>query len=418
MASIVPRPKKDGEITYQVKWRQDGWQTENFADEDSATEFKRIVDAHGNKWPPGWVRGRGFVEDPEHPDDMPLIAWAEKYVEDLTGVDKRTRGDYLRDVQRHISLIKHVTPHGRTVPATICNITSEDIRRWVRLQEDGKRDPRDPEQWLVKAASPKSIRNRHGLLYCIVHASVDRTPPLRADNPCRGTKLPRTDDHIDEEMTFLEHDEYSRVADEITDPGARDLADWLVSTGMRFGEAAALQTRDINFARGTVSVQRAWKRAEKGAPRAYFLGPPKTRASRRVLTLTPTQLATARRLVAGQKPETHVFRTAYGNAWAHSNFHHRKWVPAVERAIEKGLTKRPRIHDLRHTHVSWLIAARIPLPAIQRRLGHESITTTVDRYGHLVLGLDDDIVTAVEDAMAPPAPGGNVVPLPVASQEA
>lgn len=45
--------------------------------------------------------------------------------------------------------------------------------------------------------------------------------------------------------------------------------------------------------------------------------------------------------------------------------------------------KMPRPHDLRHTCASWMIQAGVPLPVIQQHLGHESITTTVDRYGHL-----------------------------------
>ncbi|WP_181789922.1 tyrosine-type recombinase/integrase [Streptomyces phytophilus] len=420
MASIVPRPKKGGEITYQVKWRQDGaWQSENFADENQAAEFKRIVDAHGNKWPPGWVRGRGFVEDPAHPDDVPLVQWATRYADRLTGIDERTRDDYHRDIRLHLARLQHTTVHGAVTPATVCNLTADDVQDWVRLQENGVRDPDEPEEWVTRPASPKSLHNRHGLLFCVMQAAVEHTPPLRPGNPCKGTKLPRLDDGTDEEMTFLERDEYTRVANEITDPGARDLADFLVGTGLRWGEATALQVRDINLAAGTVSVVRAWKRAKKGSEKSFLVGPPKTRRARRVLKLTATQLDTVRRLVAGQGPEAWVFRTRTGRHWRHSNFYHRKWQPAVERAIEKGLTKKPRIHDLRHTHVSWLIAARIPLPAIQRRLGHESITTTVDRYGHLVLGLDDDIAAAVEDAMAPPAPGGNVVPLlPAVSQEA
>jgi integrase len=76
----------------------------------------------------------------------------------------------------------------------------------------------------------------------------------------------------------------------------------------------------------------------------------------------------------------------------------------VTRAKEKGFAKSPRIHDIRHTHVSWLIAANIPLPKIQQRLGHESITTTVDRYGHLLVHLDDDVADALEAALATPAP--------------
>ncbi|MFD6195709.1 tyrosine-type recombinase/integrase [Mycobacteriaceae bacterium NPDC060252] len=50
-----------------------------------------------------------------------------------------------------------------------------------------------------------------------------------------------------------------------------------------------------------------------------------------------------------------------------------------------GFDPRPRIHDLRHTCASWLIQAGVPLPVIQQHLGHESIQTTVDVYGHLDL---------------------------------
>lgn len=48
------------------------------------------------------------------------------------------------------------------------------------------------------------------------------------------------------------------------------------------------------------------------------------------------------------------------------------------------LTKSPRIHDLRHTHTSCLIADGVNLYTVARRLGHESITTTADVYGHLM----------------------------------
>jgi integrase len=73
----------------------------------------------------------------------------------------------------------------------------------------------------------------------------------------------------------------------------------------------------------------------------------------------------------------------------------RVWRPAVLRAEPK-IHKTPRIHDLRHTCASWLIAAGIPLPVIQQQLGHESIQTTVDRYGHL----DRRSAQAASDVMA------------------
>ena len=71
------------------------------------------------------------------------------------------------------------------------------------------------------------------------------------------------------------------------------------------------------------------------------------------------------------------------------------WTPALDAACDPvladgspdpdapRLTKRPRVHDLRHTHASWMIAAGTDLFILQRRLGHESITTTTESYAHL-----------------------------------
>ncbi|MDV9194357.1 tyrosine-type recombinase/integrase [Streptomyces sp. Wh19] len=408
MASIVERPKKDGTTTYQVKWRQDGeWQSEKFGDPDGAKQFKDLVEAHGGQWPHGWVRGEGFVEETAIPGDMPFETWAARYIDRLTGIEERTREDYRRDLRIHLSLLRHTSAVGREHPATIGNLTQDDISDWVRAEEKGEPDPEKPDAWLRRPADPKSIANRHGLLFCIVQAAIDATPQIRTTNCCKKTRLPRVDDHVEEEMTFLERDEYQRIAAEITDPDARALADWLVGTGMRWGEATALQVRDLNLTsdRPTASIQRAWKKAEKGSSGgAFYLGPPKTKKARRLIALSPVQVDMARRLVASRRPEDFVFRAKMGGEWRHANFYNRKWQPAVKAAVAKGLPKAPRIHDLRHTHVAWLIGANVPLPAIQLRVGHESIQTTVDRYGHLVRGLDDDITAAVEAAMGVPAP--------------
>lgn len=408
MATIKRRDNADGTSTYRVRWQQGGrtgsWESEKFGDADSADQFKKLVDAHGQQWPPGWVKGKGFVEEATTPDDIPLVDWAHRYVTRLTGIDERVRHDYHRDIDNHLSLLRHTEPSGRVVEATIGNLTADDIQDWVRDQEQGEQDLSNPGTWTRRKASPKSIANRHGLLSAIVQAAVTAEPPLRSKNCCLGTRLPRADDGIDDEMCFLEHEEYARIAAEIEDPHARDLADWLVGTGMRWGEATALQVRDVNLTRNTVSVQRAWKRAAPGdGGPAYFLGPPKTKKARRIIALSPLQMDMVRRRMAGKQPEDLLFETPRGKSWRHDNFWRRRWVPAVNAAIAKGLPKRPRIHDLRHTHVAWLIAERIPLPAIQARLGHESITTTVDRYGHLVQALDGEIRAAVEAAMGPPS---------------
>jgi integrase len=65
------------------------------------------------------------------------------------------------------------------------------------------------------------------------------------------------------------------------------------------------------------------------------------------------------------------------------------------------LTKKPRVHDLRHTNASWLIQAGVPLTVVQRHLGHESIQTTSDRYGHLDRKASRVVADVVGKALKP-----------------
>ena len=71
----------------------------------------------------------------------------------------------------------------------------------------------------------------------------------------------------------------------------------------------------------------------------------------------------------------------------------RPWIPAVHAA---GLLLPPRFHDLRDTHVALLIAAGVLVKAIQERLGHASIVMTMDRYGHLLEVVDEQVLAALD----------------------
>lgn len=103
-----------------------------------------------------------------------------------------------------------------------------------------------------------------------------------------------------------------------------------------------------------------------------------------------------------------------------STFYKSVWVPTLARLAadpEDPLRgKAPRIHDLRHTCASWMISKRVWLPVIQAALGHESITTTVDRYGHLDRQAGEAAAAAIGEMIAEhlpaiPVPTAQVVPL-------
>ena len=76
---------------------------------------------------------------------------------------------------------------------------------------------------------------------------------------------------------------------------------------------------------------------------------------------------------------------------------------------KRGPGKHPRIHDLRHTFASWAIQSNVPLPVIQRQLGHESITTTIGVYGGMIDQISDDTLERLDQILDPALPASGQV---------
>ncbi len=187
-----------------------------------------------------------------------------------------------------------------------------------------------------------------------------------------------------------------------------------VATGLRWSELTALQVHDLELdgSVGRLSVRRAWKRNPKGefavaGAGAFYLGKPKSKKSRRRITLSPSVVTIMSRAIVGKDVKDFVFTAPQGAPLDQATFYEDRWKKAVRLAQQRGLTVEPRFHDLRHTHAAWLIGAGVPLPVIQQRLGHESITTTVDTYGGLLLqahGVADAAIDAALAGLSVPAP--------------
>ena len=96
-------------------------------------------------------------------------------------------------------------------------------------------------------------------------------------------------------------------------------------------------------------------------------------------------------------PTALVFSSPEGAPLRNGNFRRRIWHSAVEQA---GLPQSLRIHDLRHTCASLLIAAGANPKAVQTHLGHSSITVTKDRYTHLFPSDIDQLIRRLDDVRA------------------
>lgn len=94
-------------------------------------------------------------------------------------------------------------------------------------------------------------------------------------------------------------------------------------------------------------------------------------------------------------PDTPVFPAPQGRPMRHSNFYQRIVKPTVRTTLPQHLHA-VRFHDLRHTNAALLIAEGGHPKAIQQRLGHSSITVTLDRYGHQFPPLDDALADALD----------------------
>jgi hypothetical protein len=118
------------------------------------------------------------------------------------------------------------------------------------------------------------------------------------------------------------------------------------------------------------------------------MGPPKTRAGRRIVTL-PREVVEelAEHLGPVGDADAHVFTADKGGVLRPSNFRVKVWLPAIRAA---GLAPL-RPHDLRHTAVALWIAAGANPKEVSVRAGHASIAFTLDRYGHLFSSHDDEL---------------------------
>jgi integrase len=125
-------------------------------------------------------------------------------------------------------------------------------------------------------------------------------------------------------------------------------------------------------------------------------GPVKTSASRRTVTLPPFLCSELAQHLTDHppSPEGFVFQSANGAQIHRSNWRRRVWLPAVRAAGLDGF----RFHDLRHTHAALLIEQNEHPKVIQACLGHASINTTLDTYGHLFEGLDAAAADRLDDA--------------------
>lgn len=260
------------------------------------------------------------------------------------------------------------------------------------------------QRWVADLAgrrSPATVAAAVGVLSMILDTAVRSR--LLLMNPCDGLQLPRR--RIDlSAMQTITRAELRQILLPVLPPQYRVLACLAAGAGLRWGECVGLPRSAVDLDRREVHVYRV---AVETSGRIELRSYPKSRAGVRRVPLPDfavTVLVT--HCAASRHPGDLVVATRTGGALRRSTFRRRVWVPAVERA---GLPTGLRFHDLRHSYATWLVSEGVPVNVVQRLMGHERASTTLNRYVHAPRDYEDrvrDLFREDPDDPEPPAPAG------------
>lgn len=374
MATIEARKNKAGRITsYRVEWYDNGQrQRQTLATETEAAKWKALLEAVKHDTQAATTALLRQTSQSPTFEDI-----AHGHIERLINVREYTLKRYNGYIKNHLGELRHLP---------VDQITEDDLIRWIKYM-------------VGKGCSPKTIANVHGFIHAAMNSAVRRR--LRPDNPCNGRLLPK--DHATEDKAmFLTMDQVNMIIDQASQ-WHQPMWRLLIGAGLRLGEATALTRADfqLNAATPSVRITKAYQEMADG----WAVGAPKTKKARRTVALAPSTVeairervesATRGRPVFTVSPDTDVFPQ------------HRQWLDAwydATKAAEANednplkLERRPRIHDIRHSHASMMIAGGMNLYELANRLGHESIITTTKTYGHLVPDAHFRAAAMVETAL-------------------
>lgn len=216
--------------------------------------------------------------------------------------------------------------------------------------------------------SPTYLKTINNQLSAIFNYAV-RYYDLKS-NPC--AKAGSMGKSKAEEMDFWTGEEFRKFIDSVMNKRLSYMAFMtLYWTGMRLGELLALNPKDVDLEKRTITITKSYQRLCK----KDVITPPKTPKSKRVITIPEFLAADIRDYIDSlyelQENDRLFPITKY-------YLEHE-----MQRGIKESGVKRIRVHDLRHSHASMLIELGFSPLEIANRLGYEKVETTLNTYAHL-----------------------------------
>lgn len=369
---IRKRTAKSGAVSYQITVesernpltgeRERSYKTVKGTKKQAEATLRKMIDE---------VESGGIV----NLSPMKLGDWMGQWLDIyLPHIEATTRAGYKERIK------KHLLPALGNIP--LKNLNATIIQQWVNSLTDEKN------------LSPKTVKNVYlNLKQALTQAVVLHMLPY---NPCEGVNLPKLQKY---QAQIYDKDEISDMLEAASGSDMYLIALLAVSVGFRRGELLALKWDNVDFKNSIIHIRENTVLAD-GVK----------------ITKAPKSSAGIRDISIGEKL-TDELRKAhtkylsnkllYGKAFVDSNLVicqkdgkpyspdsiTQKW----ERFVKQHNLKHIRFHDLRHSCATAMIEANVPMKTVQERMGHASITITMDIYGQCTKTMNESAADVMDN---------------------
>lgn len=313
------------------------------------------------------------------PSKLPLGEWLDNWLFNfkVSSLKSTTFGNYEQHIRNHIK------PFLGHIPLRDLNV--DTIQDFYNKQLDKGRCDGEGEK-----LSPSTVIKIHTILSQALDKAVEKEMlykntakfaelPVLVEKPCKVLTM-------DEQIKFMQTIKHHRMSAAII---------FAMGTGIRVGEMVALKWSDVDLLQGTARILRQRSRVvnfegrERKGTRFDTLTP-KTKCSTRVVPLNDAMVELLKKQLlllekekadAGSeyKNENFVFPTELGTAYCARNL-----LRLIYIFCEKAGIERINVHTLRHIFATRMLEAGEAAKIVQEILGHEDISTTLNRYTHVL----------------------------------
>jgi len=323
----------------------------------------------------------------QHSYAAPTKASVKEYLtkEWLPGVKATIRPSTYNSYVQHVEC--HIVPHIGTVK--LQKLSGSQVNAlYAKLADTGRKDGKS-------GLSAMTIHHVHACLHKACKDAV-RWGHL-PKNPLDAADPPRKKGENAREMRTWTKEQLKAFLAAVADERLSALWHTIAMTGMRRGEAIGLRWSDVDLENARLAVRRALIPIN----REVVVSEPKTAKGRRVIALDPGTVEVLKAQAARQLDE----QNDWDEAWVETGL-----VFTVEngaaldpesvsrywrQAVEQSLLPQIRLHDLRHTHATLALQAGIHPKVVSERLGHATISITLDTYSHAIPAMQEEAAALI-----------------------